>query len=140
MNAKFIWPFVYLAVGFSAALGGAESVRPSYTAKTNVDWVLVSFCFAVALSIPSIAVSASKSQRPLPAPSFSRFLRGSWQKDPLQCLLITAVFLGGSAIGSGIGLAWPHTNQGTMFSILYLAMFIGLVIGAALIRGKVNGA
>jgi len=126
---KRLWPWVYLALFAAALLGGLLTFGKAQS-HTNVDWVFVAVSFLGLLVFPSLAVRYARSRTTtrLPAASFSRGFRGGWWADPLQCLRVTSLLLGGMFLGSLFTL--PHaTSQGVMIVWWYAAMAFGLTAG-----------
>jgi hypothetical protein len=105
-------------------------MAPARLARTNPDVV---FCTLVLLvlalsSLGSVWYSLRCTNGALlPRPSFHRFSI-DWWRDPLQCLFLSCLFVGGMAVGAAFRL--PDTSPtGFWTFLLFVCMFLGLLIG-----------
>ena len=127
---KKAWPTIYAALIPVIIALGYTSLSPERTARTDVDWTLVSITFVVLLFFPlgAVAYGFSHSKKEaLQKPTWDRPPLG-WWTDTLQPLRVTLAYMILFAIGQTFAL--PNTDEkGRMMFFLFVAMSGGLFIG-----------
>jgi len=132
---KQVWRFAYGALLLVSVFGGAGVFGREDYSRTNIDWYFVAASFAGGLIFPSLAMWKARTSHltPVPSPSFSRGLRGSWWSDPLQWLRICNISLSGAFAGVLIG-ATEASGQGTTAIYWKGSMALGFLLGSFLAR------
>jgi len=141
---KKAWPTIYAALIPVIIVLGYTSLSPERTARTNVDWILISITFVALLFFPlgAVAYGFSHSKKEtLRRPTWDRPPLG-WWTDTLQSLRVTLAYMVLFTIGGTFALA-DADEKGRMLFFLFVAMSAGLFIGERLVYafyGKKIGA
>jgi hypothetical protein len=121
-------PFINIAGLLLSVWTGYASLEPDALRGMNPDKCL---CITVLIMMPIFAVGSvwifGAKHTVLALPSWQRFSI-NWSRDPLQCLFLTACFIGGMALGAALHLPGT-TSTGFWMFMTFLCMFIGLVVG-----------
>ena len=128
-----LWPFIYVALFVSTAVGVYESLAPKETAHTNSDWIFVSITFVLTCLFPLGAMSYSRGigVQQFRRPSLDRHPFG-WWRDTLQPLRMSVISAALYFVGSCLAL--PHTDhRGLMIFWFYAALTLGLFIGERIV-------
>jgi hypothetical protein len=125
-----VWGLLNVSlIGLSVWAGYAE-MAPERLAHANPDLV---FCTLVLVtltlfSLGSVWYSLRYTRGALlPRQSFRRF-SVDWWRDPLQCLFLSCLFVGGMSAGAAIRLPVASPTGFWMF-MFFLCMFLGLLVG-----------
>jgi len=125
-----VWVALNLALVCLSVWTGYSKMAPASLAGMDPDAVFCALVLAVLtfFSLGSVWYSLRYTKgAPLPRPSLQRFSI-DWWRDPLQCLFLTCLFVGGMAFGAALRL--PGTSAiGVWTFMFFFSMFLGLVIG-----------
>jgi hypothetical protein len=124
---KWLWLSLYLALFAFSVWGGT---RPFDASHSNADWVFIAISFLFFGVLPILVVWDAYKHRAceLLRSSLFRGFKGLWWKDPLQCLFLTTLLMGGNFLGALFTLPNDDAKQTT---IVYwkASMLLGLLIG-----------
>lgn len=124
-----IWPCLYLALFTVAFLCGLGAFGRGY-GPVHVGWIYVSVTFLSFLFFPYgvIAYARARTACLLPRAAFTRGFSGGWWTDPLQCLRVSILLLGGYLLGALFTVG--HTgHQGITVIVCLVPIFLGLLAG-----------
>ena len=135
-------PILYSVLTALCVWGGYAGMKPDRLRGTNPDVAAFAILLIVTplfvLGCVQYSISGAK-QVTVRFPSLRRFSI-SWWGDPLQCLMETTLFAGGTFLGNAIRLK-NASDIGFWTCMVNLAVFLGLIIGQLIVyklhRGRI---